>query len=153
MRSTQQEDAVIRTEQDFHVAASPDVVFDRLGDMRNEVQWNPMTQEMAKSTDGEVGSGTRFDGKMRRVGPMHMVVTEYNRPRRFASRGGSRGASVDYAATFEPAEGGTRVRTTMELEPRGIAKVLAPLMARSVAKQEDEAMQSFRRWVEGSGAA
>jgi hypothetical protein len=113
----------------------------------------PDAQEMAKSTDGEVGSGTRFDGKMRRVGPMHMVVTEYNRPRRFASRGGSRGASVDYAATFEPAEGGTRVRTTMELEPRGIAKVLAPLMARSVAKQEDEAMQSFRRWVEGSGAA
>jgi carbon monoxide dehydrogenase subunit G len=144
---------VIRTEQDLHVAASPEEVFDRMVDMRNEVHWNPITEEMTKSTDGEVGSGTRFDGKMKRVGSMHMVVTEYDRPRRFEATGGSGSADVVYSATFEPADGGTRVRSSMTLEPKGIAKIFAPLMARQVPKQEEESMQSFKRWVESSGSA
>jgi carbon monoxide dehydrogenase subunit G len=142
---------VIRTEQELQVAASPEEVFDRLVDMRNEVQWNPVTVEMAKSTDGEVGSSTRFEGKMKRVGSMYMVVTECERPRSFTSKGGSKSADVEYSATFEPAAGGTRIRSRMDIEPKGIAKVFAPLMARQVSKQEEESMQSFKRWVEGSG--
>jgi hypothetical protein len=139
---------VIRTQHELHVAASPEVVFDRLADMRNDLHWNPMAVEMGKSTDGEVRSGTRFDGKMKRVGRMHMVITEFDRPRAFKTKGGSRGADVDYTATFEPADGGTRVRTQLEMEPKGIAKLLSPLMARQVPKQEEEVMQSFKRWVE-----
>jgi hypothetical protein len=141
---------VIRTEHELHVAASPDVVFDRLVDMRNDLEWNPMVVEMTKSTEGEVAGGTRFDGKMKRVGPMHMVVTEYDRPLAFKSSGGSRGADVDYSARFEPADGGTRIRTQLEMQPKGIGKLFSPLMARQVPKQEEESMQSFKRWVEGS---
>lgn len=141
---------MIRTEHELHVAALPEIVFDRLVDMRNEVRWNPMTVEMEKSTAGEVSSGTRFDGKMKRVGPMHMVVTEYDRPRAFKMSGGGRPSQVDFTAMLEPAEGGTRVRTVLEMEPKGFAKLFAPLMARQVPKQEKETMQSFKRWVESS---
>lgn len=142
---------MIRTQSELHVAASPEVVFDRLVDMRNELHWNPMTVEMTKSTDGEITSGTRFDGKMKRVGPMHMVVTEYDRPRAFKMSGGGRPSEVDFSATLEPADGGTRIRTLLEMEPKGIAKLFSPLMARQVPKQEEESLQSFKRWVESSG--
>ncbi len=141
---------MIRTKSELHVAAPPEVVFDRLVDQRNEVHWNPMTVEMTKTTDGEVASGTRFEGKMKRVGPMHMVVTDYDRPRAFKSSGGSRGADVEYAATLEPADGGTRIRSLLEIEPKGMTKLFAPIMARQVPKQEEESMQSFKRWVESS---
>ncbi len=139
---------MIRTEQELHIAASPEVVFDKLVDMRNELHWNPVTVEMTKTTEGEVESGTRFDGKMKRVGPMHMVIADFDRPRRFSSKGGGQSADVDYSATFEPADGGTRVRTSMSLEPKGLAKLLTPLVARQVPKQEEESMQAFKRWVE-----
>jgi uncharacterized protein YndB with AHSA1/START domain len=140
---------VIRSQSDLHVAASPEDVFDRLADMRNDPHWNPMAIEMEKIGDGPVGSGTRFEGKMKRVGPMHMVITEYDRPRRLAMRGGGRPSEVDFSASFEPAEGGTRVRTQLDMEPRSIAKLFSPLMARQVPKQQAESMQAFKRWVEG----
>ena len=136
------------------MAAPPEEVFDRLVDLRNELHWNPMTVEMAKSTDGEVASGTRFDGKMKRVGPMHMVVTEYDRPRGFKTSGGGRPADVDFSATLEQADGGTRVRTLLEIEPKGIDEALrSRSMARQVPKQEKETMESFKRWVESSPQA
>jgi carbon monoxide dehydrogenase subunit G len=141
---------VITTDHEVQVAASPEEAFDKLLDMRNEVHWNPVTEEMSKTTDGPVGSGTRFDGKMKRVGPMHMVVTECDRPRSFTTEGGGRSASVSYSASFEPADGGTRIRTRMALDPKGVARVFAPLIARQVPKQEQEALGSFKRWIEGS---
>jgi uncharacterized protein YndB with AHSA1/START domain len=141
---------VIRAESELHVAAPPEEVFDRLVDMRNELHWNPMVVEMEKATDGEVASGTRFDGKMKRVGPMQMVVTDYERPRRFRMSGGGKPADVEFSASFEPADGGTRVLTDLQMEPRGITKLFSPLMARQVPKQEAETMQSFKRWVESS---
>ena len=144
---------MIRTQSELHVAASPEVVFDRFVDMRNDLHWNPLAVEMTKATEGGIGNGTRFEGKMKRVGPMHMVVTQFDRPRAFKSSGGSRGADVDYSATFEPADGGTRIRTQLEMEPKGIAKLFAPLVARQVPKQEEQAMQSFKRWVESSGTS
>jgi Polyketide cyclase / dehydrase and lipid transport len=141
---------VITTDQELHVAAGPEEAFDKLVDMRNEVHWNPVTEEMSKTTDGPVGSGTRFEGKMKRVGPMHMVVTECERPRAFRTEGGSKSASVSYSASFEPAEGGTRIRTQMALDPKGLARIFAPLIARQVPKQEHEAMESFKRWIESA---
>src|ERR687895_2556959 len=62
--------AVIRTQSELHVAASPEVVFDRFVDMRNDLHWNPLAVEMTKATEGGIGNGTRFEGKMKRVGPM-----------------------------------------------------------------------------------
>lgn len=144
---------MIRAQSELHVAAPPEEVFDRLADMRNELHWNPQTVEMAKVTEGDVAQGTRFEGKMKRVGPMHMVVTEYNRPGALKMSGGGRSADADFSATLEQADGGTRVRTLLELDPKGIAKLFAPLMARQVPKQERETMESFKRWVESSLAS
>ncbi|HEY7196140.1 MAG TPA: SRPBCC family protein [Gaiellaceae bacterium] len=139
---------MIRAEHDVHVSASPEEAFDRLADMRNEIDWNPMTTEMAKASEGEVGSGTRFEGKMKRVGSMYMVISDYDRPRRLGMRGGSRGADVHFTANFEPADGGTRIHTELGLEPKGIVKLFTPLMARQVPKQEVESMEAFKRWID-----
>ena len=143
---------MIRANSDIHVAAPPEEVFDRLVDMRTEVDWNPMTLEMAKVTDGDVARGTRFEGKMRRVGPMRMEVTEYDRPRHLAMHGGSRGVDVTWAADVEPADAGSRLRTDLGLDPKGVMKLFAPLMARQAGKQNDQSVAAFKRWMEGGRA-
>jgi uncharacterized protein YndB with AHSA1/START domain len=141
---------MIRAHTDLHVESSPEDVFDRLADMRNELEWNPNTTEMVKAGDGPVGSGTRFEGRMKRVGPMHMEIAEYDRPRRLRSIGGGRPADVHFTASFEPAEGGTKVSATLEMQPKGLGKYFAPLIRGQVQRQEDETMDRFKRWVEST---
>jgi hypothetical protein len=87
---------------------------------------------------------------MKRVGPMYMVISEYERPRRLRMSGGGRPADVDFTATFEPADGGTKVGATLEMAPKGPARLFASLMRRQVQRQEEETMERFKRWVESS---
>jgi uncharacterized protein YndB with AHSA1/START domain len=83
---------MINAHVDLQVEAPPEEVFDKLADMRNELQWNEAVTEMRKATDGEIGKGTRFEGRMKRgIGPMQMEIVEYERVRRtFSSRRRSR---------------------------------------------------------------
>jgi uncharacterized protein YndB with AHSA1/START domain len=141
---------MIRAHTELHVASTPEDVFDRMADMRNELQWNPNVIEMTKAGDGPVGPGTRFQGKMKRVGPMFMVISDYERPRRLRMTGGGRPANVDFTATFEPAESGTRLAATLEMQPRGLSKYFALLMRGQVQRQEDETLERFKSWVEAS---
>ena len=140
---------MVTAHSELQVAAPPEQVFDKLADMRNELQWNSMVTEMRKATDDEVGRGTRYEGKMKKgIGPTHMEIVEYERPRRIRMRGGSRMADVDFVATFAPSDGGTKLDTTLNLEPKGPGKLFQPIMRRTVPKDEAKTMQSFKRWVE-----
>jgi carbon monoxide dehydrogenase subunit G len=144
---------MIRAHTDLHVASTPEDVFDRMADMRNELHWNPNVTEMTKAGDGPVGPGARFEGRMKRVGPMYMVISEYDRPRRLRMTGGGRPANVDFAASFEPAEAGTRVDATLEMQPKGLGKYFARLLRGQVQRQEEETLERFKRWVESSSSA
>lgn len=144
---------MIRAHTDLHVDSTPEDVFDRMADMRNELEWNPNVTEMTKAGDGPVGQGTRFEGRMKRVGPMYMVISEYDRPRSIRMTGGGRPANVDFAATFEPSEGGTRVDATLAMQPRGLGKYFARFLRGQVQRQEEETLARFKRWVESSSGA
>ncbi len=63
-------------------------------------------------------------------------------------RGGSRMADVEYVATLTPAEGGTKLGSTLNLDPKGPGKLFEPIMRRTVPKEEAKTMESFKRWVE-----
>jgi uncharacterized protein YndB with AHSA1/START domain len=140
---------MINAHVDIQVAAPREEVFDKLADMRNELEWNEAVTEMRKATEGDIGPGTRFEGKMKRgVGPMQMEIVDYERPNRIRFRGGGRPADVEFTATFASQGEGTGVGATLTLEPKGMAKIFAPMMRRRVARDEAKTMDSFRRWVE-----
>jgi uncharacterized protein YndB with AHSA1/START domain len=141
---------MVTAHSEHQISAAPEEVFDKLADMRNELQWNSTVTEMRKATDGAIGPGTRFEGRMKKgVGPMHMEIVEYERPTRIRFRGGGRSADADFAATLAPSDGGTRIETTLQLDPKGLGKLFAPIMRRTVPRDEARTIESFKRWIEG----
>ncbi len=55
-------------------------VFEYLGDLRNELEWNPKVRSMAKLSDGPLGVGTKFQAKWTKSPTLTVECTSYDRP-------------------------------------------------------------------------
>jgi hypothetical protein len=116
---------------------TPDV-FDYLSDLGNAEEWS--TGLVAVRYDGELRAGTT-GVDTRRLGrkevEMPWKITAFERPRRMV---------VEYAKpfpataefSFSPTSSGTLVRCQTELRPRGLWRLLEPMIARE-ARSVDEA--------------
>jgi carbon monoxide dehydrogenase subunit G len=126
---------MITAEAELQINRPLEEVFDFWADVRNENDWNPGSQGWEKTSPGPVGLGTTFTGEVKGMGAMTMQNTEYQRPFRVIHRGSAK--SFDFASTliFEPSASGTRVRATGQVEPRGLFKLMAPLMGVMMKKQ------------------
>ena len=131
-----------------------DVVFDFVADERNEPRFNPQMRRVEQITAGPVGLGTQFRAEMANMGrTVEMVIafTTFERPRRLASH--TRMSSIDIrgALTFEPVPEGTLMRWLWEMEPRGILKLMTPMITRMGRRQEETIWAGLKRHLEGQG--
>ena len=62
-------------------------VFDYVVDARNEPKWLPGAKGVEKTTPGDVGLGTRFEGAYARAGKVTLELVEYEPPHRFTRNG------------------------------------------------------------------
>jgi hypothetical protein len=89
---------------------------------RNEPRYNPRMARAAEVSDGPVGKGTVFDPSaksMGRAAGMRGELTGCDRPGRLASRATTRQADIDGTLTFDPVPGGTWMRWSWSVRPRG----------------------------------
>lgn len=129
-------------------------VFDFVADECNEPRFNPQMRRAEKISDGPIGAGTRFRAEMISMGrPVEMEIefTGFERPRRLASTTHMSSMDVRYALTFEPVPEGTRMRWSGDLEPRGILKLMGPIVARMGRRQESRIWGSLKHLLEGQG--
>jgi hypothetical protein len=133
----------------------PDVVFDYVADGRNEPRYNPSMRRVEQVSAGPIGLGTRFRAEvvsMGRAAEMTNEWTDFERPRRLGLR--SRLASMDIHGhlTFDPVPGGTRMRWSWELEPRGVLKLMGPMIAFMGRRQERRIWSGLKRLLEAREA-
>jgi ligand-binding SRPBCC domain-containing protein len=130
-------------------------VFDFVTDARNEPRYNPRILNVEKKTAGPIGRGTRFvlvSKAMGRPLAVEYEITAYERPRRMISRTirGLPLMNVESTETFEPANGGTRMRWVWEIKPRGTAgKLTTPVLARMLGRRLDRVFANIKRVLEG----
>lgn len=110
-------------------------VFDYLADSRNEPSWLPGAERVDKTSDGEVGLGTTFDGTYARAGRVELELVRFERPNAVTFRAHSRIVDFDDAVELSDEGGKTRLNATMTAQPRGLMKLAAPLMAKTMRKQ------------------
>ncbi|HEX9410262.1 MAG TPA: SRPBCC family protein [Actinomycetota bacterium] len=55
---------------------------------------------------------------------------------------------IHYTLTFEPVPEGTRMRWSGDLEPRGLLKLMGPMVARMGQRQERMIWASLKRLLE-----
>jgi hypothetical protein len=59
---------------------------------------------------------------------------------------------IRYTLTFEPVSAGTRMRWSGDLDPRGILKLLSPLVAWMGGRQERSIWAGLEQLLEAQGA-
>jgi hypothetical protein len=143
---------MIRIDGDIVINRPMEEVFDFVADERNEPLFNPQMSRAELISDGPIGVGTRFRAEMISMGrPVEMVIdfTGYERPRRLASSTHMSSMDVQYTLTFEPVPEGTRMRWSGGLEPRGILKLMGPMVASMGRRQEQRIWAGLKHLLEG----
>jgi len=126
----------------------PEEVFDYLCDLKNELEWNPDMLMAEQLTEGPVGEGTRVLCQWKGGPKMECTYTKFDRPRYWEAYAASRVMDIAFTCKVEPAEGGSRITATMELLPKGLLRILSPLIRRSFQKEEQKNMAKIKKAVE-----
>ena len=122
-----------------------------MADGCNEPQYNPHMLRAAQMSAGPVGRGTQFRTEVTNNGQsMEMIYefTTYERPQRLVAHTIKGPIDVQGTETFAPVPGGTRFRWVMEMKPRGVFKLLAPLISRGFGKTLDTLLANIKRLLE-----
>ena len=116
-------------------------VFDFVADERNEPRYNPRMLHAEQVSSGPIGRGTRFRAEMTSMGrPAAMTIenTGSERPRLLAS--------TTRLST-------TRMRWQWDLKPRGVLRLLSPVIARMGRRQEQTIWASLKRYLEAQAVS
>jgi Polyketide cyclase / dehydrase and lipid transport len=130
------------------------VVFDFVADERNEPRYNPKMRRAEQISDGPIGVGTRFRAETVSMGRAVVMVIEFTgfeRPRRIEETVHMSSMDLQGGITFDPVPEGTRMRWSWHVEPRGMLKVMCPLVARMGRRQEQKIWGGLKHLLEGQG--
>lgn len=144
-----------RVEGELVIERPVEEVFDFVADERNEPRFNPRMLRAEKISPGPIGLGTRFRAEMRMRGrgrPVVMTVefTAFARPRRLASSTHMATMDIVGALTFDPVPKGTRMRWEWDLKPRGLVRLLSPVIA-LMGRRQEQAIWSNLKWLLEAG--
>jgi uncharacterized protein YndB with AHSA1/START domain len=126
-------------------------VFDVVADERNEPRYNPRICRAEKLSPGPIGRGTRFRAEAVTLGRtvrMTIQYTTYERPRRLASSIHMPAADIVGTLRFDPVADGTRMGWSWVVRPRGLYRLLTPVIARVGRRQERETWEGLKRFLE-----
>jgi hypothetical protein len=132
----------------IEIGATPEAVFDYASDMTNELEWNPKIVSMERLDHGPVTVGSRYRAEWPGSGPAMVEVTAVERPHRWTSFSRGRGLDIAFEGRVAPAGSGSRLTVMMDLRPRGVMKVAAPLLARAMQRTEARNLPALRDAIE-----
>lgn len=130
-------------------------VFDFVADERNEPKYNPRMLRVEKVTDGAIGKGTQFRATTKSMGrPLTTLLetTEYRRPTRLTNTTSLFSAEIRGVLTFEPDNGGTLLRWSWDVKPRGALRFFSPVIGLLGKRQEAAIWASLKRYLESMPA-
>lgn len=120
-------------------------VFDFLADIRNEAAWNPRVIRIDKTSNGSIGAGTTFHGLYKGIGPLRTELVEYDRPGRLSFRSSSPRMRIAGTFVLSAVQGESSVALSADLEPQGLFRFIAPLMAPLLKRQNAAASTRLKR--------
>lgn len=126
-------------------------VFDFVADERNEPRYNPRIRRAEKLSPGPIGRGTRFRAEavtLGRTTGMTIQYATYERPGRVASSIHMPAADIAGTLRFDPVPDGTRMSWSWDVSPRGLYRLLTPVIARVGRRQEQENWGGLKRFLE-----
>jgi uncharacterized protein YndB with AHSA1/START domain len=112
------------------VISSPvDEVFATVIDAGNYASWNPTIKASRRMDAGEIGQGSRFEWKLRGFGTVIQELQEFQRNERVRIVPQLESLAGGHRFLFTADGERTRVDHELEMTPRGVFRLLGPMMA------------------------
>jgi hypothetical protein len=141
----------MRFDAETEIAGPAEGAFDAMADARNEPRWNGQVSSSELVSDEPVREGSVFK-TINRGQEYTATITAYDRPSHVAFD--VTGKMMDIAVTFDFHGHGdhTHAAGSFDMNPKGFAKVLFPLLSMLIRRDLPKQMDSFRSMCEGDRA-
>jgi uncharacterized protein YndB with AHSA1/START domain len=126
-------------------------IFDLLADIRRNPDWCPAFTGGEKLTPSPVGPDAVFRTSLRGMGDLQIRITRYERPRRIWFTTSAKAAEIRHNFVLMPREGGTHVEQEIDVRPRGVLRMVAPVMALMLRRSIQSNTAALKAYLE-SGA-
>ncbi|MBL8045499.1 MAG: SRPBCC family protein [Anaerolineales bacterium] len=144
---------MIGFEQTKWIARTPEAVFAFITDAANAPKAMPQIKHMEKLTSGSVAVGTRYRETRVVNGKEHQAELEVMRfepPQFYSMRNFTEGIETLYHYTFTSERGGTRALLKCELKAGGVKKLLLPVVAGILKKEDGDHLARLKQAVEAA---
>jgi len=133
------------------IARSPKEVFDFIANSDNASKIVQSVSSMVKLTEGPVRVGTRYretrlmNGKEQQA---ELEIVEFEPTRKYAMQNVTSGIETVYRYNFQPERDGTRIDLVCEVNSKGIKKLMLPLVAAILKKEDGDHLQRVKKVLE-----
>jgi uncharacterized protein YndB with AHSA1/START domain len=132
-------------------------VFAFLEQFERHAEWQPSLISAKVQTEGPIRVGTLvLERRKTPVGTRDIPfeVTEYDPPHKLSFRGTAGPVRPVGTATVDRlSESRSRITYALELEGRGIGKLIAPFAMRQTAREVPQRLQAYKKAIESGGAS
>ena len=128
------------------IASPPESVFDMLADLRNDPQWNSRVSSAELRSPEPIGPGSRF-AVVNGGTPYDVTITSYDRPSRLVFEASGK-PDLTIACTLTPTGEGTELESDFDFRPKGVLKVVFPLLAPVIRRDVPRQYASFKALCE-----
>jgi uncharacterized protein YndB with AHSA1/START domain len=133
------------------IARSPKEVFGFITASENAPKVVPSVKSMVKLTEGPVRVGTRYrETRLMNGKDAHaeLEIIEYEPNQKYAMKNMTEGIQTVYRYIFQPERDGTRVNLVCEIRAGGLKKLMLPLVASILKKEDGDHLQRLKMALE-----
>lgn len=133
------------------IARPREELFQFITNPNNAPKVIPSVTRMEPLTRGELGVGTRYretrfmQGKEQQT---ELEIAAYGPPQLYAMRNVTQGIETVYTYTFTPERNGTQVQLVCEVKAKGLRKLLTPIVANILQKEDGDHLQRLKAAIE-----
>jgi len=135
------------------IDAPIDRVFDTVIDVGNYAAWNPTITAARRLDEGELHDGSRFEWQLKGFGVAIQEFQEFERNARVRFVLQTRRYFGAHRFRFSEQGRGTRIDHELEMVPRGILRLLWPMIARNGRRNLRQTVEALQTYIEGTRPA
>ena len=134
------------------VARPPKDVFEFITASENASKTVQSVTGMVKLTEGPARVGTRYretrlmNGREQQA---ELEIVEFEPTQKYAMQNVTSGIETVYRYNFQPERDGTRIDLVCEVKAKGIKKLMLPLVASILKKEDGDHLQRVKKVLEG----
>ena len=145
----------VRIEADVVINRPVEEVFAYSGNPENNVKWQVHRRGSVITSEGPIGVGTTYTDEVQFLGRRIkeiFEITEYDPNRKVSQKSISGPMGVKGSLIWESVEGGTKVAVVGEADPRGLWRLIKPMIAREGKKEWESSFAKLKALLEATSA-